>query len=103
MIDINDNLVKRLRLDGLPPEEQAEAVQSALTVVYQNIGDRVAEALDEARFDEFDELMKRDPESEELLKWLRQNLPDYPEIVDEELEKYVSRVNKLVDDAMAKY
>ena len=96
-----DDLVKRLRLDDLPPDQQKEAIENILEIVHKRVGNRVFQVLDEQQLVDLNNLMENEPEnSEKLLHWLEKNVPGYSSIVDEELEKLIKDTNDMVDKVM---
>jgi len=100
MLRVDDNLVQKLRLGALPPDQQKEAIEAVLAIVHDRVGERIADVLEPEQFVKFEKFMNKDANPEELLHWLENNIPGYSHIVDEELDKLIDEMNSRVDQAM---
>jgi hypothetical protein len=84
---INKNIVLILGINTLPIEKQKEAMERLGSIVYQEVMLRVLDILTEEDKDEFEKLIEKNPNPENLFDFLSNKLPNFEEIVKEEAEK----------------
>ena len=73
-------------LEQLPPEEAEAILDDAGTVVMTNVITRGIPLLDEAGAARCDELLAADVENIEIFKFLKENIPAFDRIVQEEID-----------------
>ena len=85
MIKLDAALLKSLGLFGLP----SNVANIALRVIYAGlearVGLKLADAMSDDQLDEFEEFIEAGDE-DAALHWLEQAFPDYPAVVDRELQ-----------------
>jgi len=85
MLKIDDNLLKELGLADLPLEEKDLLLSEIYQQLETRVGARIADGMSDAQLDEFGAFIDGNDE-EGALAWLQKNFPDYPKVVNEELE-----------------
>lgn len=96
MLKIDDSLLQELGLDELPLEEKDLLIAQIYEQLELRVGTRLADAMDDQQLDEFEKFI--DGEDEQgALEWLSQNFPDYPKVVQEELENLKQELKQQSD------
>ena len=89
------NLIKELGIEDLPLEQKEKILLDVTTIINQNISLRLLEELPEERAKELETLMTDfadDPEKLEI--FFRQEVPNFDELVQEEIAKYKQQLMK---------
>ena len=89
------NLLKELGIEDLPLEQKEKILLDVTTIINQNISLRLLEELPEAKAKELETLLTDfadDPEKLEI--FFRQEMPNFSEIVQEEIAKYKQQLLK---------
>lgn len=84
MLKIDDNFLQSLGLGDLPLEEKDLLISEIYQQLELRVGTRLAEGLSEQQQEEFEQLMHDEAAA---LKWLQANVPHYPAVVKEELDR----------------
>lgn len=85
--EINNNIIKTLGIDSLPPEQQKEAVERLGAIVYQEVMLRVLDLMSEEDKDTFEKLIEVSPDPEIMFTFLGEKIPNLEEIINEEATK----------------
>jgi hypothetical protein len=85
-INIDEELLTELGLDGFTDEDKDAALQRILQALELRMGLRMAQIVDEAQLSEFQRLSEKD-DKEAIAGWLKEYMPNYQEIAKEELDK----------------
>ncbi|MEX0748412.1 MAG: DUF5663 domain-containing protein [Candidatus Saccharimonadales bacterium] len=86
MLKIDYALLEEVGLGQLPFEEKDLLITQIREQLELRVGTRLADAMSDAQLDEFEQFI--DSEDEQgALQWLSQNFPDYPKVVQGELEQ----------------
>lgn len=98
MNTMNDELMKSLGLDALPPEEKATMMEKFADTLFQAVMVRGLELLPEDKKDLLDEEIKKSPESAQdvLMDFFMVNIPNFQSVVDEEVKRIKDRVADVV-------
>lgn len=98
MFQLDDNFLKDLGLDKLPPEQKKAFLQHIYDELELRVGTRLAEGLSDAQLQEFESLISRDPEV--IDTWLNENVPSYQ--TQEDFQKFVSATGASATDVALK-
>jgi hypothetical protein len=79
------NIIEQLGLQDLPKERQDDLIAKMSEVVDHRITDRLLERLPETAKPELDALIAKDPTSEEFDGFLQKVIPEYDQIIAEEI------------------
>ncbi len=91
MIKIDANLLEELGLNDLSDDQKNDAIEEIMNTLKDRVGDRAIDALNDSQVEHLEnEMMHGSFESTQ--KWLQENVPDYENVVNEELEKIKSEV-----------
>ena len=83
---LETNLFSELHLDTLPLNEQEEFIENIGKMINQNIALRMLEELTDEQAAELKQKLEASPESPDLLTlYVREKLPNYDEVVQEEV------------------
>lgn len=93
MLKIDDSLLQELGLDQLPLEEKDLLISQIYEQLELRVGTKLADAMSDDQLREFEQFV--DGEDEEgALAWLSKNFPDYPKVVQSELEQLKSELKE---------
>ena len=100
MIKLDDDLLKELGLDTLPPEEKKKMLAHIYETLEMRVGMKLAEQMTDAQLDEFEQFITRNDEAG-ALRWLETNFPNYKDVVAEEFEKLKAEVKQAAPQIVA--
>lgn len=83
---IDDNFLQDIGLSDLPMEEKDLLVNQIYEQLELRVGNRLADQMSDQQKEEFDTNYIQQEDQEGAMKWLQQNFPNYPSIVQEELQ-----------------
>lgn len=98
-MQVDDQFLQAMGLDGLEGEEKAKALDDVLYTLNMRVGKRVAEILNEEQAAQFEKLSDS-VSNEEISKWLEDNVPNHAQIVEEEAQKMKNEVQATVNQVM---
>jgi hypothetical protein len=84
-IDLGDNFLKELKLDGLSDDQKTVFLHHIIEVLQLRVGTVLAESLTDEQAEDFDKLDEHDHHA--AWAWLEQHCPQYKDVVASELEK----------------
>ena len=96
MLKIDDSTLQELGLGDLPVEEKDKLLAHIYDTLELRVGTRLAEAMTDQQLDEFEQFIDND-DQDGALKWLEANLPHYPQVVAEELDKLKTEIKQQSD------
>lgn len=91
MFKLDDDFLAQLGLGALPADEKKKMLALIYEKLELNVGMRLARNMTDAQLDEFEKLMEANDEAG-ALRWLETNVPNYKDVVAEELEKLKDEV-----------
>lgn len=91
MFKLDDNFLKELGLEALPPEEKKKMLAHIYETLELRVGMRLAQNMTDQQLSDFERLMDANDEAG-ALKWLETNIPNYKEVVADELEKLKNEI-----------
>lgn len=98
---VDDQFLAAMGLTGLEGEEKQKALEDILYTLNINVGKRVAEDLSEEQTDEFDHLTDgEDVDEQALADWLKTNVPNYEQLINEEAEKMRQQATDIAQRVM---
>ncbi|MDO8659787.1 MAG: DUF5663 domain-containing protein [Candidatus Parcubacteria bacterium] len=97
MNPIQQNITNVLELDKLTPEERQETLIRVGALIYQNVLMRVMEMMTEQNQDEFEKMLDNNAKPEEIFMFLKNKVPDFEKIIDEEANKFKNKANSIMD------
>ncbi|HUC89926.1 MAG TPA: DUF5663 domain-containing protein [Patescibacteria group bacterium] len=100
MIKLDDDLLKQLGLDGLPPEEKKKLLAHIYETLEMRVGMKLAEQMSDAQLSEFEQFINSNDEAG-ALHWLETNFPNYKDVVAEEFERLKQEVKQLTPQILA--
>ncbi|MEM6997697.1 MAG: DUF5663 domain-containing protein [Patescibacteria group bacterium] len=86
MFKLDDNFLQEIGLGALPPQDKNPMLQHIYETLELRVGMRLAEQMSDAQLQEFESFIEKKDE-QGALKWLETNLPNYKDVVAEELNK----------------
>lgn len=86
MLKIDNSFLQELGLDDLPLEEKDLLLAQIYEQLELRVGTRLADAMNDQQLAEFEQFIDANDE-QKALQWLQTNFPDYPKVVQEELER----------------
>lgn len=96
---VDDQFLVAMGLSGLQGEEKQEALDDILYTLNIRVGQRVADSLSEEQVAEFDKFTPG-TDNQVIADWLKQNIPNYQQIVDEEATKMRDEAQASTDQVM---
>lgn len=100
MFKLDDDFLAQLGLAGLPADDKKKMLAHIYETLELRVGMRLAQNMSDAQLDEFEKLMDANDEAG-ALKWLETNVPNYKEVVAEELEKLKSEIKAMAPQILA--
>lgn len=91
MFKLDDNFLKELGLEALPPEEKKKMLAHIYETLELRVGMRLAQNMTDEQLSDFERLMDANDEAG-ALKWLETNIPNYKQVVADELEKLKNEI-----------
>lgn len=86
MYKLDNNFLNDIGLGGLPEQEKKAMLHHIYETLELRVGMRLAEQMTDAQLDEFEAFIDKNDEAG-AKQWLDTNLPQYKQVVAEELEK----------------
>ena len=96
MPNIQDDIIKELGIDQLPPEKQEEILTAMTEVLLKRLTVRVLEKLDEKQQEEFSQV-SAGGDLEKVNQFFAANVPDYENIIQEEIGQFKEDMKETVD------
>ncbi len=100
MPNIQDDIIKELGIDQLPPEKQEEILTAMTEVILKRIILRVLENFDEAQKDEFEKVCSAG-DQDQVNNYLMANVPDYENVIKDEIAKFKSEMHETVNTLLS--
>ena len=100
MIKLDDDLLKELGLDGLPPEEKRKLLAHIYETLEMRVGMKLAEQMSDAQLTEFEQFIDRNDETG-ALAWLETNFPNYKDVVSQEFDRLKLEVGQAAPQILA--
>ena len=97
MNTIQKNISSALEINSLPPEEQQEIILRVGALIYQNVLIRVIEMMTEKDQDEFEKLLDKNANPEDIFSFLKEKIKDLEKIIDEEAIKFKDKASNIMD------
>lgn len=94
MLKIDENLLDELGLVGLPREDKKELLGQLYETLQLRVGMKLAEQMSDTQLEEFDNITKNQQDEKLALQWLETNLPNYKQVVYQELEQLKEEIRK---------
>jgi hypothetical protein len=100
MFKLDDDFLVQLGLGALPADEKKKMLAHIYETLELRVGMKLAENMSDAQLDEFEKLMEVNDESG-ALTWLETNIPNYKEVVADELEKLKAEIKSMAPQIIA--
>lgn len=84
----DEQFLQEMGLSAMPEEQKPQFLAYLQEELEVRIGERISDGVPEVKLNEFDMITDRD----EAAKWLKENRPDYREIVDRTIEEMKAEV-----------
>ena len=102
MIKLDDDFLAELGLAALSAEDKKEMLAQIYHTLEERVGMRLAQNMTDQQLQEFEQLMDANDEAG-AFKWLQTNVPNYKEVVADELEKLKSEVKQAAPQIIESY
>jgi hypothetical protein len=96
MNPIKNNISTALNIDNLPEADKEKILADIGSVIFQNVLMRVLENMPEKEQDEFEKLLDKNAESEEVFNFLNNKVADFPKIIEEEAIKFKDKASNIM-------
>lgn len=87
MIEIDKAFLESIGLGDLPLEEKDLLISQIYEQLQMRVGTRLADGMSKEQLEEFDNNYMQTNDKEGAVQWLEKNFPDYPKVVEDELNK----------------
>ena len=101
-LPVDEQFLAAFGLSNLPDESKDKALDDVLYNLNTAVARRISNQLSEAQLDDFDKIMSGEFSKEQVDSWLKQNVPNYTQIVEEEANKLREKGMSTVERVMAK-
>lgn len=88
--NIQDNIISKLGLDNLPTDRKADLLMRMADIIQKRLALRVMKLLPESALDEYIKIVDNDEIGGH--KYLSMKIPNYAEIVEEEIVKFKQEI-----------
>lgn len=99
MTPIDNAFLDSLGLQDVPADEKQLMIADIQETLAERIGSRAEGLLDEAKLDELDKVAENNPAG--VKDWLYANLPNYQQVVEEEVAKIKEEILSQVPGILA--
>lgn len=99
---VDEQFLQAMGLSALPDGAKEDATESILYNLNLAVARRISSQLREEQLDSFEAMMHKDGAKEETQNWLKQNVPNYAQIVEEEVHRLREDSHSTVNRIMAK-
>lgn len=86
-LNIRVTIVTKAQLNSIginPPEDQMQAlIQHVEDTINSQIGEEIVESLDDEQLKELVQMQDNDVPAEEIDAWIRERIPEYDEIIED--------------------
>ncbi len=90
-------LVKALQISSLPEQEQQEMIASVGGIIYQAVLLRALEEMTEEQTTAFEKITEESTDPQTLFTFLRGNLQQFDQMIEEETMKFVAEGQSLMN------
>lgn len=98
--NIQEDILKELEIDKLPPEKQEEILTAMTELILKRITLRVLQNFSEKQKEEFDQICSGG-DQEKINQFLLVNVPDYERVIQEEIGQFKNEIKETVDALLA--
>lgn len=84
--EMRQNILTSFGVDKLPAEEQADAINQIGKIIFQMVLLRVLPTMEENEVKEYEQLIDKNVEAEDLMEFLFDKVPGLLDIIAEEVE-----------------
>lgn len=99
-MQFDDQFFAEVGLGGMSEEKQAEVMAQLTRIVLNRVAERLEEVLTEDQLGGFD--LAAEKGDEEAFEYLNRVFPDYPVMVQDEVERLKAEMSHDVSDVMAR-
>ena len=96
-IKIDYSLLEEVGLGGLSKEDKDDLLRHFRQQLEQNVGEIISSQLTDEQLSEFEKLIDA-KKAQEALKWLKNNYPNYKQVVEQEVKKLKNELKSRADD-----
>ena len=96
MNPIQKNITHALDIEGLPVEEQQEIILRVGGIIYQNVLMRVMETMPDTDQDEFEKLLDKNAQPEEIFSFLKNKVQNFEKIIEEESTQFKDKASNIM-------
>jgi hypothetical protein len=97
---LQQNILKELGIDGLPPERQEEILTVMTEAIFKRITLRLLDGLSEEQQKQFEEIANfGDPEK--ISQFFAANVPNYEKVIQEEVVRFKNDMTATIDVLLA--
>lgn len=100
MFKLDDDFLSQIGLSTLPADDKKKMLAHIYETLELRVGMRLASNMSDAQLDEFESLMDSGNDAG-ALQWLETNVPNYKEVVAEELEKLKNEIKTSAPQILA--
>lgn len=96
-LKIDDEFLRSVGIENLPEEDKQKLLTHIRETLETRVGTRLAGAMKPEQLDEFERFIDNKDEAG-ALRWLESNFPDYPQVVQRELEELRNEIKQNADE-----
>lgn len=96
MNPIKENIIKDLELDKLSETEKEETILRIGGIIYQNVLMRVLETMSDQDQNEFEKLLDKNAEAQEIFSFLNTKVENFEKIINEEALKFRNQTSNIM-------
>ncbi len=91
LVTLDDEFIADIGLSDLSDTEKQQVLEDVRTSLEAKVGVKLVQGLSEEQVNQFNDIIKGD-DSKVAMDWLENNVPNYQDVVMEELEAIVEQI-----------
>ena len=96
MNPIKNNISTVLNIDKLPEKEREKILADVGSIIFQNVLARALGKMSEKEQDEFEALLDKNADPEEIFGFLNSKVQNFPKIIEEEAIKFKDKASNIM-------
>jgi len=100
--ELKKRIFKDLELKGVSEKEKDEILQKIGKIIFEMTLIRILDEMDDETAKEFEQFLEKNQNPDDILKFLKEKVPDLEEILEDEARKFKSETFDVLKEAKLK-
>jgi histidinol dehydrogenase len=93
LVTLDDKFLNDIGLTDLSAEEKKQALDNIRVTLESRVGVKITQGLSDDQVDQFSNIISSDNQNEAII-WMNKNIPNYQDIVMQELDAIIDQIKK---------